>query len=115
MSLLNRLPHRCSILDPVFTQDADDIGNIRTDTARETSVACWVQNASQAEIIEWQRRDQDVTHRVVFNQNYSIEPYEKISITSGPSFVGVTLKVLAITDRSAGLGKLWSALCEEDR
>jgi hypothetical protein len=81
-----------------------------------SGVSAWVQNATQSDIVESQKRKQIVTHRIAFSGVPSVRmrPGDYVTVTSGPSFVGSQFKFLSATDRSAGLGVLWIGLFEEN-
>ena len=72
-------------------------------------MSCWVQNATQREVLEYQKMDQEISHKVFFASKADIRPGDEIQITAGPSYVGLTLEqVSGPTDRSAGLGALFA-------
>lgn len=111
MSLLENLPHTVRHERSTYARDA-----VGADTeARITitaSVEAWVQNASRAEVEEFDKRDERVTHKVFFNSNPSPRVGDHFVVTAGPSHIGEDLKFQADSDRSAGLGVLFGALCE---
>lgn len=111
MSLLNEFPHRCTIRGTRY--DVGEYGASEpTKFVRNTDVECWVQNASTAETVRFDRRLDAVTHRVYFNADPGLLVGDEIYITSGPSHVTETLTHRAYADRSAGLGLLWTSQCE---
>jgi len=115
MSLLDNLPHQCRHTRPSY--DNDELGASReTDITISTGLACWVQNASMAEITEFQKMDTVISHKVFFVDSPDIRPGDDIIVTSGPSFVGKRLEFKSgPTDRSAGLGLLQAAFFDEDK
>lgn len=112
MSLLDTLPHRVSIRSPLY--GADDLGAVVgefTDTA--TDVAAWVQNAGASEVTQYDRRGDDISHKVFFDAVPVIAVGDQIYVESGPSFGGKTFVFVAGSDRSAGCGVLWAAYVVE--
>ena len=115
MSLLDQMPHRVTHTRPGYQRD-ELIGDTdENPTTVATLVKCWVQNASMREINEYQRRNENVTHKVYFPTDPGLLVGDYLTVTSGPSFVGTVLKFQADSDRSAGLGVLYGAMCEEER
>lgn len=114
MCLIDNLPHTCTHTRPQYTQD--DLGaTLQNQTTVTSGIECWVQNASQREVEEYQKRDQEISHKVFFRTKPDIRPGDEIVISAGPSFVGLTLEhVSGPTDRSAGLGELFAAMFMED-
>lgn len=115
MSLFDRFPHRVSILRATYQREAGTLGNYETNEAVATGVHAWIQNASMQEIIEWQKRDEAITNRVIFKADPGLEVGDKIQVESGTSFVGDVFVHKAVEDRSAGLGVIWTSLCEVER
>lgn len=113
MSLLQNLPH---LLDQYRTSNANDSlgAPVETDVAVATDVSCWVQNASAREVMEFQKADQRVTHKVLFAVDPSVRVDDTLIPSSGP-FTGKELTVRAFVERTAGLGWMWVAYCEEER
>lgn len=116
MSLLKRFPHRVSILRQSHVREAGEIASRPVEEVVATDVHAWVQNASMREVVEWQKREQNVTHRVAFSQGKpDLVEGDYIRVDSGPAFVGDRYKFIALSERSAGLGKLWSSINEVER
>lgn len=116
MSLPENLPHLADIyvLKPV----QDEIGGDHEEAQlSESDVACWVQPASDREITQFQRRDQNVTHSVYFQGNPGLRPGYVIVPKDGAQascpFAGATLEVKSANETTAGLGVLWKVMCEE--
>jgi len=81
MSLLDQLPHRCTIRRRVRTIDVlggakDTLETVATD------VPCWEQAAGSGEIEEHRQRGQVVTHKVYFTTDYGFDERYQIEITS---------------------------------
>jgi hypothetical protein len=83
--------------------------------AGTAGIKCWVQNATYAEIQEFQKNDQQRIHRVIFNSDPGLRKGQELLITAGPSFVGQELRFLASSDRSAGLGWMFVGIFEAER
>lgn len=114
MSLIDELPHTGTHTRPQYTQDELG-GTLQNQTTVSTGIECWVQNASQREVAEYQKKDQEISHKVFFDTKHDLRPGDELVITAGPSFVGLTLEhVAGPTDRSAGLGELFAAFFVED-
>jgi hypothetical protein len=112
MTLLENLPHTVSHFRKKYSRDEYG-GNITEQESRATGVKAWVQNAAYSEITEFQKQDEVITHRVMYASAPSLRPGDVVTVTAGPSFVGVEMEYKASTDRSAGLGVLFTAMCEE--
>lgn len=115
MSLLQQMLHRVRIDRLAYARDVDDMGELRTSSTISTDVHAWVQNASRSEILEYQKRDQEITDRVFFNLRPDLQVGDTVTVLSGPSRVGQVFKVKAWEERSAGKGVLWGAMCEVER
>lgn len=114
MSLIDDLPHTGTHTRPNYDQDELG-GQIKAQETVTAGIACWVQNASQREIFEFAKNDQEISHKVFFDALHDIRPGDELVITAGPSFVGKTLEhVSGPTDRSAGLGELFAAFFNEE-
>ena len=121
MSLLDNFPHKCKVYRATMTRTPGSMAN-RTayDPApvfgNDEPLECWVQNASSAEIVEWEKRNESITHRVSFRSEVAIELSDKIRITDGPGFVNKLLTVrVKPLDRTAGFGIAYTAFCEIER
>lgn len=114
MTLLDNMPHECRIDRLRYVTDSV-AGSMEVPVAVPggTGLACWVQNASQSEINEFQKRDQLVTHGVFFPVLPPLRVGDEITITVAQAGVlGQVLKFQAFADRSAGLGLLFKAMCQ---
>jgi hypothetical protein len=116
MSLLDNLPHTCDLFRTgVVADDTGSGDHEQVDaTAYIADEPCWVQPASAAEIIHFQRRDQIVTHKVYFNRDPGVRLTDKLDVTSGP-YDGSRLTIRTHADSGAGLGLLWKVMAEIDR
>ena len=115
MSLPDNLPHKCTISRSVTVEDGlggdyDDLQTVESDRA------CWVQPASDSEINRFQRREQNVTHKVYFRGNPSVGPGFVITPANGIAtcpFAGATLEVRSAAEATAGTGLLYRVMAEE--
>ena len=115
MALLSRFPHKGSLIrfESVGTGAMDSKKVLQVVRA---DIDIWVQNASTAEITQWGRKDEDISHRVFFNADPEAKVGWFVKITSGPSFVGDVYQLKAEgKDRSAGLGRLWRCMGMEEK
>jgi hypothetical protein len=115
MSLLDNLPHRCTIRRRVRTKGA--LGGSRdTFTNEQTDVECWEQQASAKETEAFQKRDYEEVRKVYFATDPSVTTRHQILVTEKEG-VAVTspadLDVLteALPDAGAGLGAPFKVMC----
>jgi hypothetical protein len=103
------MPHRVSIWRTVRVREKNQPAARKQlqKTSGDDLLPAWVQNASSTEVIEHQKRDQFVTHRVFFNVKPEIKKGDEVLVESGPSFVNIRIENLALTERTAGLGRTW--------
>lgn len=113
MTLLENLPHTVSHSRKKYSRD-EYLGNITETESLATGVSAWVQNASYRDIQEFAKMDQVVTHRVMYASDPDIRPGDVITVTAGPSFVDKELNFRSMTDRSAGLGVMFTVMAEEE-
>jgi len=113
MSLLNNFPHTCKQKRKRLVRQPLG-GSLESDVTITRDLRCWVQNASSSDVAEFQKRDQDVTHKVFFTQDHSLRPEDVLVPDNGP-FADKRLIVRASTERSAGTSIVWAAYCEEQR
>lgn len=113
MTLFDRLPHRVSLLRPVHSTDEYG-GDAHRESVLASGVPAWVQNATDTEVEDYQRWEQRVTHRVWFASLPELRQGDYVYVTSGPAFAGTCLRVTSLTERTAGLGWGWRAMCEEE-
>ena len=111
MSLLDNMPHTVRHERNTYTRDEQG-AETEAPEIITAAVEAWVQNATRSEITEFEKRDERVTHKVFFNADQDLRPGDYLVVTAGPSHVGERLKFQAYSDRSAGLGVLFGAMCE---
>lgn len=111
--LPDELPHLVDIYESAWVVD-EFAADFEEPEAVETDRAAWIQPASDREITQYQRRDQNVTHSVYFKGNPGLRPGFIVRPTSGP-FTGAVLDVKSCNECTAGTGLLWKATCEEQQ
>jgi len=122
MSLLDSLPHLCTVQKTVATRGTAAGGTKLAASNVSTGVACWEQPASAREITEYDKRGMSVNRKVYFASDPGVEERHVILITSRDAGVTsiaaadqIALEVRAVSgpDASAGLGVLYKVMCEE--
>jgi hypothetical protein len=119
MSLLDNLPHTCRHQRESHAND-QYIGRTGTPVVVATGVECWVQNASFREIAEFQKLDENITHKVYWNAYTEKRPgdlLDTFAMADGSANAGfpAELIVRATTDRTVSLGWAYCSYCEEQR
>ncbi len=109
MPLLDSMPHTATAKRRTRTRDAL-MG--RVDTWPDTLFAgraCWNQQASASEVMQWQARGVSVSHKVFFASNPGVDSScclevggRRLEVRSWPE-----------PDASAGLGVVWRVMCED--
>jgi hypothetical protein len=100
------MPHRVDLRQAQDVVD-DAGGRINQAATVRADVPCWVQDLSADERLEFARDDLVYTTRVVFFQDPG--PLTKDDVIA---FGRRALRVKGVTD-GLGLGKVWTAMCEE--
>jgi len=119
MSLLDNLPHRCTIQR--LSRTKGGLGGSRTaPTAEQTDVECWEQAATQADVLDYEKRGMSVTTKVYFAAQPMVTERHQIVITErngvavpAASQVAMDVVVEARPDASAGLGVLWKVMAND--
>ena len=114
MTLLNNFPHTCSLYERRVTRSSR-MGSSERLVRMETGVKCWVQNATQAEITEYIRRDISVKNAIYFTSDWDLDETQYILITAGPTHVSKLFAVKDFAERTAGRGVAWAAMAENER
>lgn len=117
MSLLDNLPHRCTIRKRVRSKGT--LGGGRNDPSDvSTGVECWDQPAGDSEINFYMKQGMTINRKVYFASNPNVTEENQILITSrdGGSTTESSPVVLDVVsaaqpDASAGLGILWRVMC----
>lgn len=117
MSLLDTLPHRCSIYRRARSNDAV-LGSVETPILVQSGVHCWEQPMSVSEQMKYGKDGMTINTKVYFNSDPGITDRSQIVITHR-TVAGVLTSVAAADrvslqnlqshrpDRSAGLGLLF--------
>ena len=115
MSLLDSLPHVCSIQKTTRTKSALG-GNKDVPTVEQTGIECWQQQASASEINDYQKRGIQVTCKIYFTSDPGVTEQHEIVITERNgitvSGAGEIYEVMSetIPDAGAGLGVLFKVM-----
>ena len=113
MTLLDNMPHTATVFSHTYTRSTTG-GTRRAEVENVVGIAVWVQNASQAQIIEFAKRDQIVTHKIYYTPgDVTLKVGDTFLVTLGPSYVQTRFKHVADADRSAGLGCVRMAMVEQ--
>ena len=99
MSILNALPHTCTAKRRKRTIDSFGGTKDTFPTTLFTDRACWRQAASHKEILEFEKRDISVTHKVYFVTDPEVNERDVLVID------GDTLEVRSYSDPDATVGK----------
>ena len=113
MSLLEKLPHTVSHLRKTYARD-QYIGNTTDTEELATSVRCWIQTVGQSEVQQYEKADQLITHKMYYKTQPTLRPGDLIRVTAGPSYVGKDFNFESLADASAGLGKLFKVMVNEE-
>lgn len=112
MSLPETLPHLVTIKESDNVPDEFAGADWDDPTVLYEDIPAWVQPAGDREIKEFQRRDQNVTHKIYFSRNLDLRPGYIIVPSSGP-FTGKSLEVKSANECTAGTGLLFRVMVEE--
>lgn len=114
MSLLDNLPHKCTIQRR--QQTASPLGGNRvTRVVEQTNVACWEQSVNTSEVEKFGKKGMMVTTKIYFTSDPGVTDRHEILITerNGTAVSSpVRMQVLqpAYPDASAGLGVLYRVM-----
>jgi hypothetical protein len=116
MSLLDNLPHRCTIRVLKLAKGTLG-GSKRTPTVEQTNVECWDQPASAKEIEEFQKLGMGINRKIYFKTDPGVTEAHDILITSrdrGTTTISspfpLEVKSESLPDASAGLGVLFRVM-----
>ena len=115
MTLLDNMPHTARHERLRFIRPTGEMGMRSTPVVVETGINVWVQNASHSEVVEFQKKDQVVTHRISRAAKWSARSKDEIVITAGPAgdpFVGERFIFKAVAERTAGFGLAYTIYAE---
>jgi len=119
MSLLDNLPHKCTIRKRIRTKGG--LGGSKDSYLNtQTSVACWAQVASHTDTVEFEKKGMVVNRKVYFTSDPGIDEQYQIVITemngtavATASQIPLEVRTEARPDASAGKGLLWKLFAEE--
>ena len=125
MSLLDDLPHRCTIFRQ--TRSNDSLGGNKYGVVIEkTNVEVWEQQASASEIQDYEKRGIVVNTKLYFVEDPKVTERHSVLITKRLDVNSPNLSVTDVSnpdvvyvksdtrpDASAGLGILWRVMCEK--
>jgi len=118
MSLLDNLPHLCTI--QLRRAARDGFMGVKTNPqVVQSGVECWQQQASANEILRYEKMGIDITSKVYFTSNPNVTEAYQILITSRNGVVVsdpivLDVKSIADPDASAGLELLWRVMVNEN-
>lgn len=116
MSLLDHMPHECTIRRRVRTKGALG-GSSDSFTDEQTEVVCWEQAASDSEIREYEKKGMRIDCKVYFPTDPGVTSRHQILVTER-SGVAVALPIAldvvsnAGPDASTGAGILFRVMCK---
>jgi hypothetical protein len=106
--LLNQLPHLATAKRR--TRAKDTLGGSKDSyaTVLFTDRACWRQPVSDAEVVQFQKREIKVTHKIYFAADPVLSD-EDVLVIGGESH---KVRSVSDPDASVGLGILWRVMVE---
>lgn len=126
MSLLENLPHECSIVSMGSALDSIG-GRLYRPTIVAEEVACWQQAMSASESMKYEKRGQRVDTKIYFSENPNLTEQHRILITKRFGIATTNQDVedvrnpdvfsvvsTANPDASAGCGVLWRVECRKE-
>jgi len=113
MSLLDNFPHTIDLARATYSVGGYG-GDKHTLTSFITGEAAWVQVASQKEIAEFAKKDQDVSHKIYLRRDPGLQLDDDILVHGGP-YDGKHLKAKSWADATAGLGYAWKLFASLNR
>jgi len=110
MSLLDNLPHTC--IAKRRTRSVDAIGGSKdTYTTTFTGRSCWIQAASNNDIVEFQKRDMVITNKVYFITDPEVDERD-ILIIGGDTY---EVRCFSNPDATVGMGLFFKIMVELKR
>lgn len=118
MSLLDNLPHTCTIRRRTRTKGTL-AGSKSGSTGDQTGVLCWEQKASPREIEEYGKRGIVVSTKIYFAADPGVTEQHQIIVTARRGVAVASayqfaqdVKVTEAPDGSAGMAVLWKVFCD---
>ena len=92
MTLLDSLPHTGDLSRESFVRDS--LGaTLPTAHGVTADIRCWIQSANASEILEFQKIDQKITHKVLLNASPSTWRVGDIFTPDSGTFSGTSMRV----------------------
>ncbi len=118
MSILDNMPHRCTIQRLIHSQGSM-AGSKSTPVVEQTGVKCWEQTAGNAEVLEYQKRGMLVTHKVYFVADPEVTERHQILITEREGVIvssplALDVRSEAKPNASVGLSFVWKVMCDRN-
>ena len=111
MSLLDNMPHLATAYKRVRTRDSIAGTKDTYPTAVFTDRACWRQQAGASEIMEFEKRGINITHKVFFATRPSLDEKHILVVTDdNGEDKAYEVQSIASPDASAGLGILYRVM-----
>ncbi len=118
MSLLLNFPHKCTIRKRVSTKST--LGGRKNKPVNvTTNLLCWEQQASNAEILEFEKRGMIISKKIYFLSDPGVDEHHEILITerngvavSNPIRYDVASE--SLPDASAGLGVVYKVMINQN-
>ena len=118
MSILENFPHKCTIRKRVSVKGT--LGSRRNKPQNvSTNVVCWEQQASNSEILEFEKRGKNVSKKIYFLTDPGVNERHEILITerngvavSNPIQYDVISE--SLPDASAGLGIVYKVMINQN-
>lgn len=102
MGILDNLPHTC-IGKRRVREQGTLAGGKDSFTTTFTDRACWRQPLSDSEILEFNKRDIEVSHKIFFTSDPGLDERDVIVIGSDV----MEVRAVSHQDASVGLGIVW--------
>ncbi len=125
MSLLDNLPHKCSIFRVGRSKESAG-GKLYGPILEQSDVECWEQAASSNEIRDFEKRGMGVSTKIFFVDNPGVTERHRILITERMGVASPNLDITDVSnpdvfdvvtdsypDASAGLSILWRVMCDK--
>lgn len=120
MSLLENLPHRCTIALRKREKSLEGLGSsVDSFSIVSQDVSCWEQTRSEKSEVDMQKRSMDDIRKVYFTADLGLDEKYVLIMTSknGTAIPLASQKILSVVskaepDASAGMGILWRVMCQ---
>lgn len=113
MSLLDQLPHTFKILRRSYILDESG-GDVAAETLLATAIPGWFQSATAKEILEYQKKDVVVTHKIYVQTAQDVETGDILVALDGP-YEGQRCDFKGQAECTAGLDWGWKIMVENKR